>query len=58
MNSSKRIPMKGDEPDVLTGWRRFYKYAQRPGVAGKVKRGYRRRERRVARQRLKVAGDE
>ena len=58
MNSSKRIPMKGDELNVLTGWRRFYKYTQRPGVAGRVKRGYRRRERRVARQRLKVAGDE
>lgn len=44
----KRIPFtNGDEQDFLTGWRKWIKYKSRE--AGHVKRGYRRRERRIAR---------
>lgn len=47
-----RIPMiNGDEQDVLNGpaTRKAYKWTQRPGATDRVKRAYRRRERRSAR---------
>ena len=44
---SKR-PIKGfDEQDALSGWRHVLAYVQKPGVRAKVKRRYRRRERRA-----------
>jgi hypothetical protein len=44
----KRIPMKnGDELDALTKWKRWYNW--RAGQRKRIKRGYRRRERHLAR---------
>jgi hypothetical protein len=50
----RRIPLKtADEQDALTSWRRFYVYLQRPGAADKIKRRYRRRERRLAKKEIR-----
>lgn len=50
----RRIPMKtADEYDCLTPWRKYYVYLQRPGAADKVKRRYRRRERRLAKKEIR-----
>ena len=47
-----RIPFKnGDEQDALTKWRKLY--GPKAGVAAKVKRRYRRRERRTAKEELR-----
>ena len=44
----KRIPMRtGDEYDALTPWRKVLHW--RAGERARIKRGYRRRERRIAR---------
>lgn len=44
---AKRIPMKtGDEYDALTGWKRYLYW--RPGERKRIKRGYNRRARRLA----------
>jgi hypothetical protein len=45
------IPMKGgDEYDALTRWKRFLRW--RPGERKAIKRGYNKRARRVARERI------
>jgi hypothetical protein len=45
-----RIPMNdGDEYDVFTRWRKVLCWTKRAGATAKVKRGYRRRLRRVLR---------
>jgi chloramphenicol 3-O-phosphotransferase len=45
----RRIPMiSGDEWDALTRWRQYRRWPA--GVRAKVKRGYRRRERRAGRR--------
>lgn len=49
----KRKMKSGDEYDVFTGWRRYYKWTQRPGATSKVKRGARRRERREAKTEIR-----
>lgn len=41
------------EYDAFTFWRRYYCYLQNHSGAAKVKRSYRRRERRVARHNLR-----
>ena len=46
-----RIPMKGgDEYDAFSPWRRLLCYLGRPGVVKKIKRGYKKRERKQAKQ--------
>lgn len=40
------------EQDVHTGWRKLYCYTQRAGVAAKIKRQTRRRERRERKREL------
>jgi len=48
------IPMKGgDEYDALTGWRKYCKW--KAGDRSRIKRGYRRRCRRLARQELRTS---
>lgn len=45
---AKKIPLKdGDEYDMLTAWRRFYRH--RAGTARRVKNRYNRRLRRAGR---------
>jgi len=45
---AKRIPMKtGDEYDALARWKRYLHW--RPGERKRIKRGYNRRARRLAR---------
>lgn len=47
-------PVRGfADEDVMTGWRRVLCYTQRPGVASKIKRAYRRGERHQARAALR-----
>lgn len=45
-----RLPVRrsGDEFDCITGWRHQLKFFERTGVASRIKRGMRRRERRQA----------
>ena len=44
----QRIPLKGgDEYDILTNARKYYKYAGRAGVCKKVKKQYNKRYRRL-----------
>ena len=40
----------GDEYDALTGWRRYIKWGK--GEVAKIKRRFRRRERRAAKKKL------
>lgn len=49
----KRIPFKtADEQDALTGWRRYYYW--RSGQLARIKRRYRRRERRLAKKEISL----
>jgi hypothetical protein len=49
-----KIPMgSGDELDAFTRWRRYLHW--RPGERARIKRGYRRRERQVARRECRCA---
>lgn len=51
----KRIPMRtGDEYDMLTGWRKYLTTRHR---SAKVKRGYRRRERRIGKLETRGYGE-
>lgn len=51
-----RIPMKGGaEMDVFGRWRKVMCYLSRPGVCKRVKRGYNKRVRRVAKMELRDA---
>ena len=53
-NTEPRMPAKsGDEQDVVTGWRKYYTWTQRPGATSKTKRAIRRRERRAAKHTTK-----
>ncbi len=52
--SMKRPVKKADEHDTVTGWRRYLCYLQRPGATDAVKRRLRRRERHVAKHRLRT----
>lgn len=49
----QRLRMNGNEYDTFTIWRRWYCYLQNHSGAAKVKRSYRRRERRVAKRNLR-----
>lgn len=42
------------EEDVFTGWRRLYCYTQRAGVCARVKRRYRRWERRQGKREARL----
>jgi hypothetical protein len=46
----KRILKGWDEQDVLSPWRQHYCWTKKAGATSAVKRRYRRRERRMARQ--------
>jgi len=46
----KRLIKGAAEEDTFTSWRRVYCYLQRAGVASKIKRQARRRERRQGRK--------
>lgn len=48
-----KIPMKGDECDVFTNWRHKLKFTARAGVCKRVKQGYNRRLRKVAKAELR-----
>lgn len=55
----KRIIKSAYEQDALTSWRRFYVWTQRAGAVSAVKRRYRRRERRAARDEVRhYTGDD
>jgi hypothetical protein len=48
------LPRSGTEQEVMSSWgRRYLCYLQRPGVKAGVKRGYRRRERAVAKAEIR-----
>ncbi len=48
---AKRIPMKtGDEYDAFTWWKRYCHW--RPGERKRIKRGYNRRARRLAKMEI------
>jgi hypothetical protein len=49
----REIPMKGDEFDALTRWRRFVNW--RPGMRVSIKRGYNKRVRRVSKRETRLA---
>jgi hypothetical protein len=49
----KRVASKFDEYDTITGWRRYLCYMKRAGVTSAIKRRMRRRERHVARRRIR-----
>jgi hypothetical protein len=52
----RRIPFKhADEYDCLTSWRKYYVYLQRPGATDRIKRRYRRRERRLGKKEIRDA---
>lgn len=53
----KRKAVSGDEQDVVSSWRRYYRYLQRPGATSRIKRQMRRRERHDARRELGQDGD-
>lgn len=53
----KRQTKTAAEYDIVSRWRRFYCYLDRAGACHKIKRGMRRRERRVARAAIR-RGDE
>ena len=46
-----RLPMIADEFDALTKWRHWLHW--RAGERARIKRGYRRRERRVLKQKIR-----
>lgn len=45
MSQSHRIPLKGDEQDMLTGWRKVLHHDR--GRSKRAKRSYNRRQRRA-----------
>ena len=52
----RRIPMvSGDEYDALTGWRRVMSFRGMRSCRAAIKRRFRRRERRVAREEVRRA---
>lgn len=52
-HSMGRRPAKqSDEYDVVTGWRKYLCYCQRPGVTSAIKKRMRRRERHEAKRSL------
>lgn len=53
----KRMAVKADEQDVVTGFRRYLCYMQRAGVTSRIKRRMRRRERHDARRGLGTNGE-
>jgi hypothetical protein len=55
--TQKRISMHSVEQDVLTEWRHCYVYTKRAGVCSRVKRIYRRRERRTAKTSIRRTPD-
>jgi hypothetical protein len=56
--AQKRIIKGWDEEDALTDWRKWYGYTQRAGVCARVKRRYRRRERRTAKISIRRTPDQ
>jgi len=56
-NSKKRLPMKADEYDALTSWRRIYCYLSRSKVAKKIKNGYNRRMRKKLKEDIRDERD-
>lgn len=51
---TERIPLKGgDEFDALTGWRKYLKVFDRPGLAKKSKRKYNKRFRKDGKSNLR-----
>ena len=53
----RRIMRNGDEYDAYTKWRHVYVYLGRAGVIKKIKRSTHKRERREARQELRLTND-